>query len=150
MFGKLGIFFDYVVHQLRTVFGTVYNRIVTALIIISLGCAFGIWQSQSALTQFKQDTKERRSESCLRDEEEYLQKVKAVKETYRYLEELKPNEVGSTLNQFIIRNVPQTVNDAKNSFPASFCSEDGIGLDKEMPEVPTVRDYSYLLQGRGN
>lgn len=116
--------------------------------IISLGCFWGILESrnagqdaQTALRAFKQDVAERRDASCERSETEYIQKVDQLDRTFKYLDDLTPEEKGSTLNRTIVRGLPETIREARNSKPAEDCFKGKIGLDGIPPEFPIVPNF---------
>lgn len=129
------------------------NAVIAALVIISLGCAAGIWQgfdagknAQSALTQFKKDSKVRRDQSCTVSERNYQRNVDGVKLTYKYLSSLPTDEARTSLNQLIIKQLPETIQDAEFSKPAPYCLEKGIGLPGDkFPALPPEQDFSNLL-----
>lgn len=126
-----------------------YNRLRKAMItfgiIISLGCGFGIQQSQHALDQFKHEASLRRDQSCVQDEQKYVTAVKRVTDTYRYVRTLNREEAKNTLNQFVIRALPETEAQAKEAKAPPYCDSTKVGLKIPPPKLPKHQDFTYLL-----
>lgn len=134
------------------------KSLAIAVSIITLGCAVGIYiawnagtDANEALASFKQETKERRSDTCLIQEREYKANADQLKQTYGYLERLSPEEAGSNLNQTILRQLPLTETRLRTNPAPPFCNEPGVGLSetkKNNPKLPKRKDFSKLLVKR--
>lgn len=139
--------------QFRTV-------VVIAIVIISLGCAAGLYFSNDAANQansaalkanhaiasFKKESLQRRDESCEITEREHKGDVESLRKTYAYIESLSEKETHQKLNQIIIANLPETEQNARTDVAPSYCDEPGIGLPEPDPVLPKRRDYTYLLK----
>lgn len=135
------------------------RTVAFALIIVSFGCIGGIYlsveaakdagdaadQAKHAISSFKKESFQRRDDSCEISEREHLTDVKALRQTYKYIDSLKPDEVKDTLNQFIIANMPQTEQNARIDVAPEYCDEPHIGLPEPDPVLPKKRDFSHLL-----
>lgn len=108
---------------------------VAALVALVLAAASTAWSS-FLYTKIQLESKNRRDQACLRDESSHLDDVRALGQTYRYLEQLKPSERKQTINVFILRNLPQTEQKARHDSAPDFCDEPGIGLREPDPVLP--------------
>lgn len=140
--------------------------VAIAITVVALGCAVGIWQAyeagvkagtaareaKAAATDAKQaiarsdkEGRDRRDQTCTIAERDYAFQVNQLRGTYRYLASLSKAESQSTLNQFVVRNLPQQERRLRLEHPPSFCDKPGIGLPEPNPVLPKHRDFRYLL-----
>lgn len=83
------------------------------------------------------EAKIRVNESCIQSETRYNNAVQQLDNTYKYLLSLTPQErQSSTLNKFIVKNLPKTEQDARDAAPPRFCDQPGIGLPEPNPIFP--------------
>lgn len=82
-------------------------------------------------------SKDGRNQTCKLFERQYRNNVRAVSQTYEYIGQLKPDELKDTLNVFIIRNLSQTEQTAKDTVPPTYCDAPGVGLSGVNPSIPT-------------
>lgn len=123
-------------HKLNHRFTHLRKIIIAAIVIISLGCAFGIQQSYMTTLNLREEGKQRRSDSCVIQEREHNNRVRQLTQTYKYLQALGPKQIQDPLNQFVIRNLPQTEQQAKERTAPLYCDEPGVGLKEPAPKVP--------------
>lgn len=102
-------------------------------------------RQDTLLKDFIDETTERRSQSCDLFEGQHLDDVKELRRTYKYIEALEPEEISSTLNQFVIRGLPELEDDARNDPAPEYCDDPNIGLPEPDPNLPPKRDYRDLL-----
>lgn len=121
------------------------KALIVFAIIISLGCGFGIQQALQAQHDFEQDANLRRSQGCVIQEREQDAAAKQLANTYRYLRALPKEEAKSTLNQFIIRRLPETEREARAKIAPPYCNDKGIGLEEPQAKFPERQDFSHLL-----
>lgn len=81
------------------------------------------------------NTAQRLDQICTLFETDRKANVKQLTETYKYLVALKPSEKNDTINQFIIRSLPETEANAKDVVP-KFCNSPKVGLPEPNPKVP--------------
>lgn len=94
------------------------------------------------------DAKARVNESCIQSETRYDNAVERLASTYRYLVALPADERQTTLNQFIIKSIPQTEQDAKDSKAPTFCDKPNTGLPEPNPIFPERPPIVVKLLGR--
>lgn len=142
------------------------RAVVIALVIISVGCAYAIWEIRDiaddaenassnaqlavtkvdkSLTKVKVEGAERRDQNCVLFERSHLQDVKNLRSTYRYLKDLTPPESKSLLNQFIVQNLAKTEKEARIDSAPEYCDAKHTGLPEPDPTLPPKKDFSYLL-----
>lgn len=140
-------------------FASFKKKVIIAITVVSIGCAVGIYQSrtagedaQSAATEannaliaFEKESKQRRDQSCDITEKAQLKAVTDLRNTYKYIESLRPKEVRSTLNQFIIASMSKTYSDAATTVAPKYCDQPGIGLPEPNPVLPPKRSFSNLI-----
>lgn len=140
--------------------------IIIALVIIALGCAYGIYQARTtatdaedaaaiaaaaaentdqALVELKAEGRKRRDQQCVLFERSHLKDVQDLRATYKYLAKIKPPEAASTINQTIARGLPEQEEQARTDTAPGYCDAKGIGLPEPDPQLPPKRDFSYLL-----
>lgn len=96
--------------------------------------------------QYTKESKDRRSQSCRGDEQEHLDNVNQLKQTYKILSDPKLRaEFDPGIIQFAIVNLPVLERKARVDQAPEFCDEPGFGLPEPDPVVPKKRDFSYLL-----
>jgi hypothetical protein len=78
----------------------------------------------------------RRDQTCRLFEGSHLQDVRQLRQTYRYLAELRPAERGETINRFVLQNLPQLERQARTDAAPKFCDAPGVGLPGPDPVVP--------------
>jgi hypothetical protein len=98
-------------------------------------------QNRLALEQIKREGVERRDQICLSAEREHLSKVLQLSRTYEYIKLLDPSEYTTSLNQAVLRQLPQTEEAAKTDVAPAFCDETlpggkPVGLPEPDPVVP--------------
>lgn len=116
--------------------------VLASVVIFTSARTFDIASGNKvALEQIKKEGEQRRDQICLGAERTYNSEVTTLKSTYRYLEELKPREVSSSINVAVLRGLPQTEDTVKTGAAPAFCDEtnsDGspVGLPEPNPTVP--------------
>jgi hypothetical protein len=88
---------------------------------------------------------DRKEQNCQLFESDNLQDVRALKATYDYIEALNPDEIQSTINQFIIVSVPDAQIEAATDQAPDYCDDPGVALPEPDPKVPEEKDFSNLL-----
>lgn len=131
---------------------TFEGRVVIALVIIALGCAWGIQQSYStgknakdAVEAVKAESRERRDQQCKQQELLQDQAAKQVIATYQYIDGISKKDIKSNLNQAVLRQAPDTYARAQASVAPQFCFERGIGLKEPRVALPQERDFRHLI-----
>lgn len=84
----------------------------------------------------KRDSRERIDQSCTLFERDHLTDVQRLRNTYRYLAQLRPSEVDQPLNRFVIRALPETEREARQDTAPRYCDEPGLGLPEPDPVIP--------------
>ncbi len=98
--------------------------------------------NHSAVSKITAEGRDRRSQTCTTFESEHLQEVRQLRATYAYLLALTAQERRSTLNRFVIRQLPERERDARTDADAfgvtvpAYCDEPGIGLPEPDPVTP--------------
>lgn len=78
----------------------------------------------------------RQDQICLVFERLHVTEVQRLENTYAYLSALPSAELRTTLNQTVLRQVPETERRVREIRPPRFCDAPGIGLPEPNPEVP--------------
>lgn len=76
------------------------------------------------------------NESCIQSEGRYENAVQQLSSTYKYLSQLTPSELNNTLNKFVIRQLPQTEQNARDSQAPAFCDKPNVGAPEPNPIFP--------------
>ena len=92
------------------------------------------------------DQVERLDQTCTLFETDYLEDVRQLKATYKYLLDLPESEWRLTINQTVVRGLPRLEGEARTDSAPDFCDEPGRGLKEPGPVVPKKRDFSYILK----
>lgn len=101
-------------------------------------------QVVSTQRQVEREGVERRDQACRSDESQHLAAVDRLKGTYAYLVTLPTNTSYAQLDQIskaVVRNVPQTEEEARTDQAPEFCDETlpggvAVGLPEPDPIIP--------------
>jgi hypothetical protein len=107
-----------------------YVTVVLALVLD------GQHDFQGQQERFNRNALEVRSANCLRDEREHLRDVEMLRDTYAYLKQLRPDELGDGINRFIIGRLSETEARAKQDVAPPHCDDPGFGLPEPDPVLP--------------
>lgn len=77
-----------------------------------------------------------RSANCLQFERDHLRDVKQLRDTYAYIRQLEPSELGDPINRFVIGRLPETEAKARTDTAPGYCDNPGLGLPEPDPVVP--------------
>lgn len=147
-------------HLPQTDFDAFKKKIIIAIVIVSLGCAAGIYEGYNAgrdagnvagknkqlLVDFEKESKARRDQSCDITEKAQANAVDGIILTYHYLDTLTPHQAKFPINKLVITQLPKSYNDAKTSVAPEYCNADGIGRPEPDPKLPPLKSYLYLLE----
>jgi hypothetical protein len=107
--------------------------------IVVVAIALSLWStylSHQQVKQVKQESTERRDQTCVIFERQAQAAVDQVVATYKYIAGLKPHELAEPLNQAVLAQLPQTVANANNSEAPPYCDQPGVGLPEPNPQLP--------------
>lgn len=115
--------------------------------LAAVGLAFwSVLGNERNAADTARESAERRDQICLSAEREHLNSVLRLKRTYFYLQQLTPHDRDMTINQFVLRTLPQVEDEANIDVAPAFCDEPGeaaekageppIGLPEPDPEIP--------------
>jgi hypothetical protein len=82
------------------------------------------------------ESSERKHQNCQIFERNNLEAVARLRNTYRYLMELPPEERSSQLNRAVLRQLPEIEANARADAAPPYCDDEGVGLDEPDPEIP--------------
>lgn len=94
--------------------------------------------AQEATTKLSEETVARRDQTCLIFERYHVTQTNRLKNTYDFLLQGDPNDA---LYKTLIRLLPRTEEDARNSRPPTYCDPPEVGL-KDPPLPFPVRPES--------
>lgn len=90
------------------------------------------------------------NENCRLFENAHAGDVRALKERYRYLAQLPPEEYGTNLTRAIVRGLKVLERDARSDQVPGYCDFEalGVGLGRQEPDpaVPARRDFRHVLR----
>lgn len=125
--------------------GTNVAALVLALSILAFGIAVFIAlnagentneQTRKTLAREAAITRDSRDQFCLLAERDHRGKVRQLRETYEYLTDIPNRDKASTLNTFIVANLPRTEQDAVTDQAPTICDRPGLGLPEPDPVLP--------------
>lgn len=114
-------------------------RFIAQLLAFVLVAATSIYAVNRVDSNQKNTEKEalaRTDQVCRLFEQSHLDDVIQLRQTYKYIVALSPEERKSTINQFIIRQLPTTEKTARTDRAPAFCDEPNVGLPEPDPVVP--------------
>jgi DNA-binding transcriptional MerR regulator len=77
-----------------------------------------------------------RSQNCSKFEEEHLQDVTQLRDTYDYLSQLTPAQKAESINAYVLSRLPETEARAKKDKAPKYCDEPGFGRPEPDPKIP--------------
>jgi hypothetical protein len=78
----------------------------------------------------------RSDQTCFLFESDHLADVVTLRETYKYIEALKPGERSATINKFILVNLPSQEREARADLAPTYCDTMDLGLPEPDPVIP--------------
>lgn len=98
--------------------------------------------NRDAVAQIQAEGRDRRSQTCSTFESEHLQEVRQLSGTYAYLLALTPAERRSTLNRFVVKQLPELERNARSDSDnfgvrvPPYCDAPNVGLPEPDPVAP--------------
>ena len=86
--------------------------------------------------QTNQEAIDRRDQSCSLFERQHLTEVNQLRDTYRYLESIPPENRSDPINKFIRSSLPEVERTAQVDRAPPYCDEPGVGLPEPDPVLP--------------
>lgn len=77
-----------------------------------------------------------RSQNCFKFEEEHLQDVTQLRDTYDYLSQLTPGQKRESINAYVLSRLPETERKAKIDKAPAYCDKPGLGRPEPDPKIP--------------
>jgi hypothetical protein len=108
-----------------------WGEVVRTLWLLAITLIGGFW-----IVRFEADVNDRRDQTCRLFERDHLADVERLRGTYKYLNGLAPVQFEDTLNQAILRQLPDLESEARVDSAPDYCDEDGVGLPEPDPVVP--------------
>jgi hypothetical protein len=90
---------------------------------------------------FNEEALRARSANCLQFERDHLRDVDQLRQTYAYLEQLRPGEFEQPINRFIVARLSETETAARTDTAPDYCDEPGLGRPEPDPVVPERPAY---------
>jgi hypothetical protein len=84
----------------------------------------------------ERESRERLDATCTIFESSQRSDVDALAQTYRYLADLPPREMSSSLNRAVLANLPATIREATVDDAPGYCDAPGVGLPEPDPPLP--------------
>ena len=103
-------------------------------IVVVSAIGLSLWSVWS----LEQESKDRRDQNCVIQERKEADDIRQLMRTFEYLERQPPDALTDerTINPAIIRQLPETIREAREKDAPVYCDEPGVGLSEPGPEVP--------------
>jgi hypothetical protein len=92
--------------------------------------------ARDAVQRIEREGRERRDQTCTRDERRFASEVRSLRQTYDYFLRLSPAERKTDRIAAVV-DLVEVEQETRDERPPPFCSAPGLGLPAEqVPEIP--------------
>lgn len=93
-------------------------------------------ENREILRQLARISRDAIHESCVKDERLHRRDVEDLRDTYRYVTRIAPEERSTTLNRAVLQSLPKAERQVRDSRPPAYCADRGVGLAGRLPRIP--------------